>query len=43
MKTILYSRHHCSSDIDGIHFDPPEHVKLGKMVANEVRKILDPN
>lgn len=30
-----------SSDVDGIHFDPEEHAKLGKSVASRVVKILD--
>jgi lysophospholipase L1-like esterase len=29
-----------SSDADGIHFDAPQHIKLGRAVAAEVRKIL---
>jgi lysophospholipase L1-like esterase len=29
-----------ASDADGIHFDASEHIKLGKAVAAEVRKIL---
>lgn len=29
-----------SSPIDGIHFDPEEHTKLGKAVAAEVRRII---
>lgn len=29
-----------SSPVDGIHFDAPEHAKLGKAVASEVRRIL---
>jgi lysophospholipase L1-like esterase len=29
-----------SSKIDGIHLDPSEHLKLGRAVAVEVRKIL---
>lgn len=29
-----------SSDLDGIHFDPGEHRKLGQAVASEVRRLL---
>lgn len=29
-----------SSDLDGIHFDPPEHAKLGRAVAERVRELL---
>lgn len=29
-----------SSPIDGIHFEPAEHAKLGKAVAEEIRNIL---
>jgi lysophospholipase L1-like esterase len=29
-----------SSPVDGIHFDPEEHAKLGKAVAAEVRRII---
>jgi len=29
-----------SSPVDGIHFDPEEHAKLGKAVAVEVRRII---
>jgi lysophospholipase L1-like esterase len=29
-----------SSDVDGLHFDPPEHRKLGLAVAHRVRDIL---
>jgi lysophospholipase L1-like esterase len=29
-----------SSAVDGIHFDPGEHEKLGKAVAAEIRRIL---
>jgi lysophospholipase L1-like esterase len=29
-----------SSEIDGIHFDAPEHAKLGVAVAREVRRVL---
>ena len=29
-----------SSDLDGIHIDPPEHRKLGKAVARRVKEIL---
>ena len=29
-----------SSDLDGIHFEPDEHRKLGETVAHEVRRIL---
>lgn len=29
-----------SSPIDGIHFDPEEHAKLGRAVAAEVRRII---
>lgn len=30
-----------SSDIDGIHFEPGEHRKLGQAVADAVRRILE--
>jgi len=30
-----------SSDIDGIHFDLDEHLKLGKIVARIVKKIFE--
>jgi lysophospholipase L1-like esterase len=30
-----------SSPIDGIHFEAPEHAKLGKAVAHEVKRLLD--
>jgi len=29
-----------SSDVDGIHFDPPEHAKLGRAVAERVKALL---
>ncbi|MGQ9500504.1 MAG: SGNH/GDSL hydrolase family protein [Anaerolineae bacterium] len=29
-----------SSDVDGIHFDPPEHRKLGLAVAQRVKELL---
>ena len=29
-----------SSDLDGIHFEPQEHRKLGEAVAHEVKRIL---
>ena len=29
-----------SSPVDGIHFDPPEHARLGQAVANRVRELL---
>lgn len=29
-----------SSSVDGIHFDPEEHAKLGRAVAAEVRRII---
>ena len=29
-----------SSDVDGIHFDPPEHGKLGRAVAERVKELL---
>ena len=29
-----------SSDLDGIHFDPPEHRKLGLAVAKRVKELL---
>jgi len=29
-----------SSDVDGIHFDPPEHHKLGLAVAQRVKELL---
>lgn len=29
-----------SSDVDGIHFDPPEHAKLGRAVAQRVKELL---
>jgi lysophospholipase L1-like esterase len=29
-----------SSPTDGIHFDPPEHAKLGQAVASRVRQII---
>jgi lysophospholipase L1-like esterase len=29
-----------SSDLDGIHFDPPEHAKLGRAVAERVKELL---
>jgi lysophospholipase L1-like esterase len=28
------------SDVDGLHFDPDAHEKLGKMVADTVRKLV---
>lgn len=30
-----------SSNLDGIHFEPGDHRKLGEAVANEVRRILE--
>jgi lysophospholipase L1-like esterase len=29
-----------SSDVDGIHFDPPEHRKLGQALAAEISRLL---
>ena len=29
-----------SSDVDGIHFDPPAHRALGQALAAEVRRLL---
>lgn len=29
-----------SSDLDGIHFEAPEHEKLGRRMADEVRRII---
>jgi hypothetical protein len=29
-----------SSDIDGIHFEPEEHAKLGRAVAHEVTSLV---
>lgn len=29
-----------SSNVDGIHFDPPEHAKLGRAVAQRVKELL---
>ncbi len=29
-----------SSDLDGIHFEPDEHRKLGEVMAQEVRRLL---
>jgi lysophospholipase L1-like esterase len=30
-----------SSEVDGIHFDPAEHAKLGRAVAGKIREILE--
>ena len=29
-----------SSDVDGIHFDPPEHARLGQAVAARVKELI---